>query len=270
MRFHSPDPRTSRRIFFLFLFVVAVIGWLYLFLAGEALSIHRVEASGLKTLDPVDVSREVFDALDHQPHPFWRPARQAWFVDRERLAKALKSRLFAENVTVDKSYGSVLRLKIEERARGVILHSHQQYFSMNLQGLIVNEVPPSERTIIQARLLGQRLMDPDDAPIIHRNLDDVLVPGTRIAAPQDVQGWMDITSQIKKQGVMYREMEPPEESSSTRLIITSSDGFPVWVDTHDGLEAQLNAYKVFFAQKPRGLVVKEYVDLRVPGKVFVK
>lgn len=259
-----------RRVRFFALGFIAIVGWCYVVFGSEAFKINRVEARGAQSIDEVEISREVFQLIDAQHEHFWQPKRHAWFVDREALASALKEKLFADRVDIATPYFNVLRLSIQERPQRFVFHSHQEYFWVRLNGEIQESLDKSERRSVQARLLGQRNMSDNDPPIIHRDLDESLADIQMVADSDEAHRWVDFAYSVYKAGVRYREIEPPEHQESARASILTQDGFRVWVDTVDPLQPQLDAYFTFMMNKPKGLNIQEYVDVRVPGKVFVK
>lgn len=261
---------SGRVVFFLFLGLVAVIGWSYVFFVSDAFMVKDIEVRGVKTLDPMEVKREVYATIDGRARPFWQPARQMWFLRAGELEPILKDQLFAEQVSVDKSSGNVLRLLVKERARRYILRTPSQWLWIDLQGVVLQELTPQESKDADQRLLGKPATVTADAPIISIDRQTPLHVGEGIQV-HDIRSWLDIALEVQKQGIAYREIEPPVEASSTRLILKTAEGYDVWFDTSsDTLKTQIEAYRAFQKQKPKDVHVQEYVDVRIPGRVYVK
>ncbi len=196
---------SKRNAVFLMLGSVACIGWPYVLFMSDAFTINEIEVRGVKTIDPVEVTREVFQSLDNRGE--WRPwpARHAWFVDEKALSQELKDRLFVANVIVDKSYNNVLRLSIEERSKKVIYHSHKQYFWVDIQGVATEELTIDERKNAQARLLGQQLATNDDPPIIKTDLDYDIAKGTILTDARRAKEWIKLAEDLKSYKLQYRD-----------------------------------------------------------------
>ena len=260
---------SKRNAVFMMLGAAACIGWPYVLFTNDAFAINAVEVRGVKTIDPVEVTREVLQVLDRRGE--WRPwsARHTWFVDEEALALELKDRLFVGNVIVDKSYSNVLRLSIEERTKKVIFHSHKQYFWVDLQGIATDELNKEELKIAQSRLLGQRLATNDDPPIIKNDLDDMIVKGSVLTDSRRAKEWIKLAEDLKSYKLLYREIEPPT-ASSTMFTVLSHEGYDVLMDITAPLELQVKTYLGFIKTKPEGLKPLDYVDVRVPGRVYLK
>jgi len=260
---------SSVRITFIFLGLACTIGWLYTIFISDLFLVRHIEATGLVSMDELDVKREVLAILDERGG--WRPwsARHIWFIDVDFVEEELKRRLFASQVAVDKSYTGILRLKIEERSNKLILHSRQQYLWVDLQGMITRELTLGEQKNVQALILGQRQMLPTETPIIHYSVDELLAPGYSVAPSETVKGWITTATELAKGGFLFREIDIETPSSTTARVINDS-GYSVLVDMSVPLENQIRAYKAFVESKPKDIKVTEYLDVRVPGRIYVK
>ncbi|MDP3793236.1 MAG: hypothetical protein Q8R07_00610 [Candidatus Uhrbacteria bacterium] len=268
-RDHS-QPRSGTRGVFYFLGAIVFIGWLYIFFMSDLFVINSVEVQGARSLDAIDVSREVLQILDERPVRRPWPARHAWFVDKPHLIRELSQRLFVTNASVDKTYLNVLRLKMEEQTRKFIFHSHQQYVWVDLQGTVLHELMPDERQRAQARILGSKLPTPDDPPMFHRDLDDRVVIGQSVADASTVKAWLQIASETILEGMKYREFDLPKTSTSSRAILKSAEGESVVIDVMEPIGPQIRAYLVFKESQPKNIKAIQYIDVRIPGKVYVK
>lgn len=260
---------SKRNAVFIMLGAAACIGWLYILFISEAFTVNTVEVRGVKTIDPIEITHEVFQVLDRRGE--WRPwsTRHAWFIDENALALELKDKLFVGSVIVDKSHINVLRLSIEERSKKVIFHSHKQYYWVDLLGVATEELSAEEIKTAQARLLGQRLATSDDPPIIKQDLDDSIAKGSVLADSRRAKEWIKLAEDLKSYKLLYREIEPPT-ASSTMFTVLSHEGYDVIMDITAPLELQVKTYLGFIKTKPEGLKPLDYVDVRVPGRVYLK
>lgn len=264
----------KRSVVFLILGCLAALGWSYVILFSEFFTVTDVQAEGLKTLDQVEITREVYAALDERGDErglrLWSN-RNIFFLDEERLKQSLTNRLFIAEVTVDKIGRNILRLKIEERSKRLILHSRQQYAWIDLQGVVTDELTADERKHVQARLLGQRLALPDEPPIIKRNLDETVSVGFSVFKGEESRDWIKMSDQLMAAGLAYREFEPPDDVS-TKIRILAPEGFNVIMDTLVPLESQIKTYLTFIKTKAKELEPSkvEYIDVTVPGRVYIK
>lgn len=260
---------TRRGAVFLILGGGAIFGWIYLVFMSDVFSVNAIEVRGAKNLDPMDIAREVFDLIDaRQDFRPW-PPRHAWFIDRVALEEELKNRLFVLNATVDKSYSNVLRLSVEERVKRMVFHSHQQYFWLDLQGIATEELSSDEKRDIQSRLLGQRPIRSDEPPVIKQDLDDPVDVGFVLTDQSGAREWIGLAEKLGLAGLAYRELEPPTASSSLFKIL-SVEGYKVLMDITAPIESQVRTYQAFIKNKPKDIGQPEYIDVRVPGRVYLK
>jgi hypothetical protein len=259
----------KRQVVFSMLAVIAVIGWLYVIFESDAFIVNDVQITGTKNLDPMDIKREVFDALDQKQGNWLIPARHAWFINRQQLQNELTSRLFVNSVNVDNSYGNVLRLSVEERSKRFVFHSHKQYFWVDVSGVATDALSDDETRDIQSRLIGTRPPRTDEPPVIKRDLDDTINAGYTVTDPTQAKEWIKLADQVRASNLAYRELEPPT-SSSTLMKVLSPEGYEVLMDITEPLDLQVRTYQAFIQNKPADIGNPQYVDVRVPGRVYLK
>ena len=266
---HAAVAVSTRKIVFTLLGVAAIVGWTFILLMSDLFEVNRFEVRGVSMLDPAEVSREAFNTLDARRG--WRPwsTRNVLFMNQEKLANDLRERLFAEHVTVDKTHRDVLRLIVEERAKRLVFHSHKQYFWVDLAGVVTDELTLNERTSVQARILGHRPTVPTDPPVVHRNLDEQLASGYVIDESQQVRNWVRFSTDLIKGGLLYREFKPPMSPSSSIAYVVAPEGYQILIDADIPLKPQLDTYNAFKRAQPKAKVA-EYLDIRIPGRVYIK
>lgn len=260
---------SKRRTTFFILGVCAVVGWAYIFLFSDLFIINTVIVEGVENLDPIDVHREVLATLDKRGG--WTPwsKRHMLFVNERELENQLKDRLFVSNITVDKKGRNILRLKIEERVKNFILHSRQQYAWVDHQGVVTQQLSTEEKRNAQALLLGQRSPDNSEPPIIKRNLNEDVSSGFQVFSGTEAKKWISLAEQLKALNVAYREFEPPGVSS-TIMKVLSKEGYELLMDITVPLDIQIATYNAFLKAKPKDIDQVEYIDVRVPGRVYLK
>lgn len=247
----------------------AVVGWLWFLFRSGFLDVASVEAGELAMLDRGEVSKEVDRFLNEQT---WRPWHKTnlLMLDHEALSKALRERLFVDSVAVEKSYPNILRLKIIERQRSVVIVSDDRYYTVDASGIVTGpadgELLQSSRDIVAAKSFA------DDAhvPVIVMNAaSSSLQTGFQLASTDQVRRWLDIFRAMvnARMNVRFMKIEAPE-SSTARFV--SQRGYDIYVDLSKSIQSQITTYQQFMKTKPDENLVKEYLDIRIMGKVFVK
>ena len=253
---------------FAFFIVFACIGWLYVVFVSDAFVVRDISAGGLSNLTQLDVSREVFRSLDKRT--VWRPwgPRHSWFIDKEMLTHDLEERLFAERVSVDNIQNNVLRLSIRERSKRVILHTGNGFLWADRSGVVTDELTPLELQDVRARLSRKRSSQLQDPEIFVLPAASEFAAGYIVASTNTMRMWIGLSDAFKSSGLNFIELEPPSVSS-TRVTVKTAEGHRVFLDTQIPLKSQIDTYNAFLKMKPRPQV-SEYVDVRVPGRIYYK
>ncbi len=232
--------------------------------------LHDIEVRGVTSLDPVEVKREVYAVIDARPRPIWQPARQLWFLPVEDIRSRLQARLMVKSITVDKTSYNVLRLTVEEGTKQFILKTPTQVFWVDTKGVIKQEVSSKDLKNMETNLNGKLTSNVSDTPVFSIDNQTILQPGQQISA-QTIKTWLNVAAQLQKQGIRYREIKPDAAASSTKISVKTLSGYAVWFDTSSGtLKTQIEAYRAFEKQKSKDLQIHEYVDVRIPGRVYVR
>ncbi|MFH2232497.1 MAG: FtsQ-type POTRA domain-containing protein [Patescibacteria group bacterium] len=263
------DQQRSSRGFVITLVVAfALIGTAWFLFASGFFDISTIEIEGIQMLDRGEVTREVDSALEHDS---WKPWKKnnLLMLDTERLKNTLKDRLFVANVTVDKSYPNILRLLIEERQRSVILKSNDQYVHVDATGVVTGYVEGENLASAQNIVAARSLSDLSTLPVIIMNTADPLAPGFQIAEPEQVRRWLDTFNTVLNEGIKIRFMkiETPEASLG-RFV--SDHGYDIYFDLKQPLEGQIATYSAYVKTQPDLGAINYYIDVRIPGRIFVK
>jgi len=246
--------------------IVSALVW-FLFVSGYW-RVRTFDIQGLQEQNRGEVSTSVFYILDHGP---WKPwdRRNIFWLNRKAVEEALKEKLFAEEVVVDKKYPDILRLKIKERQQSVTLVSKNQFLSVDTNGLVTGEAQGQALNLAHDRLAGKILSAVSQTPLIVVDLTELAAPGYQVVEAQVVRRWIETYRKLVNLGVQFRYLGFDQAASPT-LKIVSAKGYAILMNTHASLEPQVEAYKKFIQAQPKKLSIKEYVDVRVPGKIFVK
>ncbi|MFA4954378.1 MAG: hypothetical protein WC641_03645 [Patescibacteria group bacterium] len=226
------------------------------------------EIQGLQMLDRGEVEKIAFTALDGGA---WKPwdKRNIFYVDEKKLAEDLKSQLFAESVTVDKSYPNVLRLIIHEQQRSVVIASKDQLLDVDFNGYVKGELTGSEADKARSRLAGKALSDPTQPPVVIVDLPEMAVIGYQAANGTRIRQWLDVYSLLNASGVKSRYFRLSLTDAKT-LYVRSDGNFFIIFDLFSDLAPQVDSYKRFMQVRPKDAAINEYIDVRVPGRVYVK
>jgi hypothetical protein len=246
----------------------AVTGWLWFLFHSGFWDIQTIDTGTLQSLDRGEVLAEIDRALQEKP---WRPwsYRNVLMLNTEELAVTLKDRLFAESVTVEKSYPDILRLKIQERQRSVVVVSFEQYALVDATGVVTGDAEGDVLRASTDRVAARAFADQIHLPVIVMKTADPLAPGFQVATPEQMRRWLDATRYTVLGGLRYRFMKVESPEAALARFV-SEKGYDVYMDLTQPLEPQLATYMAYMKTKPDESKITAYVDVRVPGKIFVK
>jgi hypothetical protein len=267
-----------RRSAVFFLAFIALSGWIYMFLFSEYFTISRVEIFNEKNGFPMEEGRVAAEALrvldEERVWPF--RARNIFFIDRDALGSRIEEELFIEKVVVDKKYPSILRLKLKERESSVIIRIGEEYAEVDHTGIVTrilgtDEAAGLERVADSPRGKGSSI--PMLSLKTFGSSTSTIITSTTIVAHQSlteesrVVRWLNALQRLKERGFGYRRVSL-DTVSSTKLSVRLFEPYEVYFDLLTPLDAQIDGYYAFIKNKPQGTDIQEYIDARIPGKIF--
>lgn len=266
------DAHARRRFAFFALGLFASAGWGSLLFFSDLLAVRTVQIVEGKGIDPIEAKAAVLRLLDERVS--WRPwsPRHIWFVDEPSLAEQLKTRWFAESVEVRTSVGSnIVRLIIKEQKNSLLVKTPTQFLRVDAQGIVREELNPAERLAVMQRLAGRttNISSSTEALIELPNLSDPVAVRYRLPLEvSELRRWFLVDQELHRQGlaVSYIRVEPQ------RLVLYGQDGIPSYIDPLENVLAQIKALHEFQARVKARKVepAKEFIDARIPGRLYVK
>jgi cell division septal protein FtsQ len=240
----------------------------WFFLISGFWSVADVQTNDLKELNRGEVVSSTYQVLDEGDHgPI--DGRTIFFIDEKKLGEELQKRLFVDHVAVEKSYPNVLRLLIEERQRSVVFASKDQLLVIDSNGIVTGEVATAESNAFRQRISGKAVALASDPPLIVCDLPELVASGYQATSLETVRRWLDMSEALYRAGLKFRYLRLMEPKSST-VYVRLEKGYDVIMDLDSDLRAQADMYRSFEASAQKNIQIKEYVDVRVPGKVYLK
>jgi hypothetical protein len=262
------DKRSSYGAVIAIVAAFAVTGWAWFLFRSGYLDIQTIDPGPLQSLDRGEVVAETERALSEMP---WRPwsEKNLLMLDTDEVAAKLKDRLFADSVAVEKSYPNVLRLKIGERQRSVVVESNNEYVLVDATGIVTAMADGDVLRASQDRVAAKAFADEIHLPFVVMNTADPLAPGFPVASPEEIRRWLDATRYLVVGGLQYRFMKVESPQSALARFV-SKKGYDIYFDLTQPLEPQLMTYTAYMKTKPDESKITQYLDSRVPGKVFIQ
>lgn len=257
----------KRTVIFL-LSLIAILGWTYLFFFSDVFVVSKFEIEGIHTLSRGEVSEAVEDVMRQMR--VW-PMRNGniFTLNEQEISNRIKNDLFAEAVTVDKIYPNILRLKIEERQSSLFMVRENRVYQIDRSGFVTRELNDGpERQNVLALMNEPSDSRGDMPPILEIKDQSEIIPGNQYVSEFRILMWLDGVKTLKEEGFGYRNAVL-ESATSSKLILNMYEPYEVYFDLVDPLKPQIESYYAFIRVK-KDEPIGEYVDARIPGKIFYK
>lgn len=260
---------SSRRLtVIMLLLVTAFVGWLYFLFGSGFFRITQIQTGDLTYLNRGEVVAEAEKAMDEQGTWPWQ-WRNILLLNKEALSKSLERRLYADQVAVEKLYPNILRLKIEERQSSVIVIAGNNLYLVDRKGIGTKRIENEDQLAVLDRIAHPSPTAKTDLPILTIRHSPVFTPGDPYVDAETVEHWLDAFNGLSETGFGYRNAVL-EEATSTKLVLSLFEPYDVYVDLLAPLKPQIDAFYLFMKSKPATAKINEYIDVRVPGRIFYK
>lgn len=260
--------KTRRHTVLALLIACAVGGWLYVFFGPNFFRVTRVEVSDLVYASRGEVVSSVFDTLDEQGTMPWN-RRNIILLDVSPLERELETKLYAERVTVDKVYPNILRLNVQERQSSVIVIANNEFYLVDRFGIGVERISSEDEAAVLQRISDPSSASPQDLPVLTVSDRVAFEAGEPFVSEWAVQRWLDAFHALKEASFGYRKAAG-DYATSTKLILDLYEPYDAYFDLLAPMSPQITGFYAFMKAKPADTVIRHYVDVRVPGKVYYK
>ena len=231
-------------------------------------NVQNVEMNDLRISNRGEVVSAVFDILDQGSKRPWG-SRNILFLNARDTAERLREQIFAEVVLVDKVYPNILRLKIIERQRSVVVVAKSMVHTVDMSGIVVGQASDAIKQDAEARIEGKYYATVSAPPVILVDSIDAMATGTQITNEIRMREWIEAYRRLMASDVKFKAFKLTEPMGNTMRIALATN-YDMIVSLADPLEPQLDTYKRFIQNVPKNVDIREYVDVRVPGKIYVK
>ena len=147
--------------------------------------------------------------------------------------------------------------------------SKDQFLVIDVNGVVTGEAGSTAAQEARDTLNNKFLATSDLTPLIACDLPEFATAGYQAADQSVIKQWIQAYRLFISSGLRFRYLKLSEPASQT-LKMAAEPGFDVIYDLGQALEPQILTYKKFMESKPANLKINEYVDVRVPGRLFVK
>lgn len=259
--------KTKSSIYGLFIgfFVVAIV-WFFLY--SGIFSIKDIEIGELRVLR-VEAVRGEIEGYFNQPKRWPWGNRNIFFLDEEDLKKFVAEKFFVDNLTVEKVYPNILRLMIKERQRSVVLVTKNNFYIVDDYGVITDIADEATASTTRRFLISPSPVETSKEIYVISSATTTYSKGTSYTGSGRVRQWLDTSTKLREAGIWFKAIDiGTNPSDSISLILRENKN--VLLEMNEVLDAQIENLRQFMMTKPKLEEVKEYIDVRVPGKIYYK
>lgn len=242
----TPKQTGSWRLWVLLVVFLLILGGsVYLLFFSDYFKIKQVVVTG----GTEEMKAEVNEKLN------WESKYMVLF-DTVAFKKTLENR-WAElaEVKVTKTWPDKLEVELVPEIPKLVWHSADKLFLVNSAGIVLSRI---EETV--------RLEKFNNLPVVDDKSGLYFEDGDKVVSRDFVLFLEDVKTNIENS--IKKEIEAFEVVETTfELRVKMKEGYYVYFDALRDPQNQVEKLNIFFKNN---LLVDEYIDLRVPGKIYYK
>jgi hypothetical protein len=251
-------------LFGLFVFFGGV--WFLFF--SNFFTVTNFEISELNVLEKQAVVGEIGLYLDSQ-HGFVKDKRNIFLVDEQEVVAHLMNTFFIESATVDKVYPNILRLMIKERQRSVILVTKNKIYIVDDYGVITDYADEQITADTKNFLSSPVPVDSLKEIFVVAPTSTIYEKGFEYTDSKRVRNWLDLAEGLREAGIWFKAFYLDENDSGILRIILKENKDVIF-DSEAPQDAQIETLRQFIQAKPAWDDIHEYIDVRIPGRIYYK
>lgn len=248
-------------------FLVISILW-FVFYSGY-FAVSRYEVGELNVLSREAVIGEM-EAYFNQPKEWPWGNRNIIILDPKKIEDHLASNFFIESVIVDKLYPNILRLNIQERQRSVVLVTKTGVYVIDDYGVVTDLADTNTASTTLKVLTDPSPVDMSKEVLIISSVTSTYDKGQIYVESNKVRQWLDLTIKLRDAGIWFKGLDIGSEPDTDTLNLVLKENISVLIELDDTLDLQIETLRQFLNTKPDLSQVQDYIDIRVPGKIYYK
>lgn len=245
-----------------------ILGVLWFLFFSKFFTITNFEINQLNVLERDVVVGEIGSFLDGQPGVL-KDKRNLLLIDTEEIKNHILDTFFVESVTVDKVYPNILRLKIKERQRSVILVTNNKIYIVDDYGVITDFADEATASTTKKFLSSTVPVDSLKEIFVVASTSTIYEKGFEYTNSKRVRNWLDLVEKLREAGIWFKALYLDEkEPGIVRIILKENKN--VVIDADAPLDIQVETLRQFIQSKPEWDEIHEYIDVRIPGRIYYK
>ncbi|MFO0702565.1 MAG: FtsQ-type POTRA domain-containing protein [Candidatus Andersenbacteria bacterium] len=162
-----------------------------------------------------------------------------------------------EHVAVRKELPNTLRLEVTERQPKAIWSAAGNFFFVDDRGIAYDQIQRSESRDVSLPVIVDEAGTPTEA-------------GDRVTTTDALTFVADVYAELTRGGGIGINFFVAPSRLAPDLILVTSEGWKVYFDTTTDAHQQVLTLQTVLKQQVKDRRNLKYIDLRVPGRVFIK
>lgn len=247
-------------------FAICSVLW-FIFYSGR-FDVQKVEIAPLQVLRAEAIEGEIGTYFNGPKKRPWGN-RNIFSLNKDELKKYLMNKFFVNSVTVDKSYPNILRLKIIERQRSVVLITKNNMYVVDDYGVVTDFADATTTSITRQFLISPSPVNTPKEIYVITSVTTTYDKNQVFTDSTMVRKWLVAANKLRDAGIWFKALDIGLKPSDAISIILKENK-NVLFEMDDTLDTQIETLRAFLASKPKLDQIYEYIDVRVPGKIYYK
>ena len=293
--------RTLKRLVsrgIVFLAIAGGVFLVYYFFFSGAYRITDIQISGRQNISEYAIRRVIDEQLARRRFLIFPEGNLFWFQKSE-AEKDIRASYVLDGLKIEKKFPHTLNVEIQEKVSTLVWVTKQgdaeSYYYLDLHGVVLGEIPKDEveqlflkdkkaddasgESVVEVKDLTART--PSEAssageggalfPVIHDVSGSSAHVHDQVLDEKVTQFIVDLSLRLPEKlpniGVKYfTTLEP----MSSRVQVVTEEGWEIYFEAENGLDAQLNNLALILEQKIKDTKKLQYIDLRFDERIYYK
>lgn len=247
-------------------FLILGVVWFLFF--SNFFSVSKYTINDLQVLERSAVVGEIEKFLKEKDI-FIKDKKNIFLVNEQKLAEHIMNTFFVKSVVVDKVYPNILRLKITERQRSVLLITKNEIYVVDDYGVITDVADQQTADTAKNFLSSSVPIDQLKEIFVVTATSTIYEKGFEYTKSDEVRRWLDLSTKLREAGIWFKALYLDENNDGIVRIILKENK-DVILDTKAPLDIQIETLRQFILSKPKWDEINEYIDVRIPGRIYYK
>jgi cell division septal protein FtsQ len=249
--------RKKRGLFFFILFFLFMGGVVYFLVYSPVFKVEQIIIRGINEVDNLNAVQLAIKKYTAGYKLWVWPKNNILFLSEENLGRFLTDNVSVDDLKIKKRLFKTMEIEGQDRLPVFLWQEGEQKYYINKAGLVM--------AAVEANNIKYNL------PLISRSTTTVVIVGEKMIDEGDVSFIRTALDKIDKGLKEFKIIKTEVEDYKNREVSFYTDeGWRLIVDTEGELDKTLWDLAAFLKQETVDTKKLEYIDIRIPNKIFYK